>query len=102
MNTDALIPDEATLRRVVADEVRRALATVIEAIGDDSGAQGRTDASVFMTGHELAELLRVDRRTLRRMVLAGEIPAPLTLGERTQRWRRTTIEKWVRKSEQRA
>ena len=89
-----IVTDESSLRRVVAEEVERVIGAVQKRA---SKATARSEA--LLTGEQLSRLLNIDRRTLRRMVLAGTIPAPLELGERTQRWRRETIEEWVLQAE---
>lgn len=48
----------------------------------------------FLTVPELAELLRVDQRTLRALRHAGEVPAPIMIGTRP-RWRRTDVDAWL-------
>lgn len=54
----------------------------------------------LITAKELAELLKVDRRTIWRMVARadageGSFPQPLRLGARTVRWKLTDIEKYL-------
>ena len=49
----------------------------------------------LLTISDLAGLLKVHRRTVERMVVAGELPAPLRLvGE--PRWRRATWRAWLK------
>ena len=97
-----MITEEANLRRVVAEEVQRALQSVLEAVGRDPGSQTANGRGTLMTVAQLAALLHVDLRCLRRMVRAGEVPAPITIGERTLRWRRKSIETWLRRKEPKA
>lgn len=97
MNREVLT-DEATLERLVSGAIERALAPIRGALAGGGAAQ---QGDALMTAEEVAALLRVDRRTLRRMELAGDIPRAVEINERTKRWRRTTIEKWLRRKEQR-
>ena len=50
---------------------------------------------------DLASLLGMHVRTLRRMRRAGEVPAPIKIGG-AERWRRTTIDAWIAEREERA
>ena len=98
-----VVTDEATLRSLVAEEVARAVGSVRDALATSRGGVRATDGDdTLMTAEEVAALLRVDRRTLRRMELAGDIPSAIEINERTKRWRRTAIEKWLRSKEQRS
>jgi excisionase family DNA binding protein len=44
---------------------------------------------------ELAEVLGISVRTLRRKLKAGEVPAPLLGGSKSKRWSRHTIARWI-------
>lgn len=46
----------------------------------------------LMTAGEVATFLRVHKRTLRRGVIDGRLPAPIAVGRRTLRWRRDDIQ----------
>ena len=96
-----VVTDEATLRRLVAEEVEVAVRPILEAVAQRRGIRGK-QRSELMTRPELADLLRVDARTLRRMVLAGEVPPPISIGDRTDRWRRSTLESFLRNKEKQA
>ena len=94
--------DEATLRRLVAEEVKRALQPVLDALAHQRPTQGTNGAEPLLTRNDLLKLLKIDIRTLRRMVRAGDVPPPIRLGDRTDRWRRATIESFLRKKEKQA
>jgi len=49
--------------------------------------QGRKTDVAVVNVREVAELLGVNVRTIGRLSLRGEIPAPIRLGERVVRWR---------------
>ena len=51
-----------------------------------------------LTRDEVAALLRIHPRDLRRLVLEGAFPPPFKVGRRL-RWRRATVEAWIRKAE---
>lgn len=90
-----VVVDEAVIRRIVAEEVQRAVQVALDARAHDGGTRGDVGDDGLMTAEQVAALLQVDRRTLRRMVLLGEVPAPITIGARTIRWRRRTLERWL-------
>ncbi len=90
-----IVTDEAVLRRLVADEVKRAQQPVLDALAHHVAGHGE-QTGTLMTTAEVSGLLRIDTRTLRRLVHAGEVPAPISIGGRTDRWRRTTIESFLK------
>lgn len=57
---------------------------------------------VLLTEAQVAELIQVATRTLRRMVSAGRFPKPVKLGANTEsqqcrrRWVRAEIDEWLR------
>lgn len=64
------------------------LATVFGLVPDDR-------PQPLMTAEEVSEVFRVDVRTLRRMVHAGEAPEPITIGSRVKRWRAKDIASFI-------
>jgi excisionase family DNA binding protein len=48
----------------------------------------------LLSTKQLCDLLHVNKRTVRRMELLGELPAPIRAGRR-KTWRRETIEAWL-------
>ena len=50
----------------------------------------------LLTPADLANLLRIDQRTLRELRHAGGVPKAITLG-RSPRWHRSAIEAWLAK-----
>jgi predicted DNA-binding transcriptional regulator AlpA len=71
----------------------------VEALRDPGRAQGAPIADVLelLAPGQVAGLLRVDLRTLRRLALECIVPAPILIGERTVRYRRCDIEEWLGK-----
>lgn len=65
---------EARLRAIIREELQAQLTVEQE------------DDQALLTARETAALLRVDERTLRRMVVEGSVPAPIRIGRRTIRW----------------
>ncbi len=49
----------------------------------------------FLSPDQMARLLGVGRTLFDELVQAGKIPPPLTLGPRTNRWHRRTIEEYA-------
>jgi excisionase family DNA binding protein len=92
-----IVVDEAMLRSIVAEEVSKAIGPVVAALQK----QKKGAHEGFMSSSELASILNVDLRTLRRLREAGDIPAPIIIGDRMLRWPRSVIETWIRKKEQR-
>ena len=66
--------DEAQLRTIIREEVQAALHVA------------PADEAALLTARETAALIRVDQRTLRRLVAEGSVPAPLRIGRRAIRW----------------
>ena len=51
-------------------------------------------ASLLLTAADVAGLLAVSLRTVRRLDITGRLPAPLLIG-RAVRWRRAEITSWL-------
>ena len=49
----------------------------------------------LLTLGDLAELLRLNRRTIQRMASGGKLPKPIRLSARCTRWRREEIVEWL-------
>ena len=78
-------PSEERLRIVLREELDAAL----QQLRDRAAAaptRGASTLPLLLTSKETAELLRVDQRTLRRLVQEGEVPHPLRIGRRAVRW----------------
>ena len=52
------------------------------------------ERSALLTADQLAALLQVDRRTVRRLELGGEIPSGFQIGG-SKRWRSTDVRRWL-------
>jgi excisionase family DNA binding protein len=48
----------------------------------------------LLTAKDVAGLLNVDIRTLRRLRHLGDVPKPITVG-RVLRWRRRDLDRWL-------
>jgi predicted DNA-binding transcriptional regulator AlpA len=73
-------------------------AVVVELRGLRSRLESEHAApSPLLTADQLAALLQVDRRTLRRMEISGVIPRAISLGG-AKRWRRAEIERLLNKA----
>ena len=89
--TSLAMMDEATIRRIVSEElarqlepIRAAMATTAPAPSDDP-----------LSRKDLQTLLGVSSRTLRRMLLAGVLPAPIASSQRACWWPRSVIQAWL-------
>lgn len=49
----------------------------------------------LITADELAAYLKIDKRTIRRMVEAGDLPAPVHVTVKRPRWRWVDIDAWL-------
>ena len=49
----------------------------------------------LLTVVELAKFLKLDRRTVERMVKAGDCPAPIRISPSRTRWRQSDIDAWL-------
>ena len=90
--------DPATLARDLRDLAARAseLARSLES-GLASLAKSEPCHDVvepILDQHDLAKLLQVSDRTLRRVRSAGGVPEPFMLGSKP-RWRRVDIDRWL-------
>lgn len=50
----------------------------------------------LLTVAQVAALLQVGVRTVRRHVAAGQLPEPICVGKRTQRWDRAQLMAWLK------
>ncbi len=55
------------------------------------------DLARLATYADVAQMLGVSVKTLRRLVAAGDIPSPLRFGRRILRWRVDVIQAWLDK-----
>ena len=71
-------------------------ARIIELLGTviDELRRGNAPPAELLTQGEIAELLRVDERTVRTWVHEELVPAPITVG-RVKRWRRAEFLAWL-------
>ena len=77
-------PDTTALLSALLDEVR-ALRISLEA---------PREPSPLLTREQLASLLQLDERSVRRLELARDLPAALQFGA-AKRWRRVDVDKWI-------
>jgi excisionase family DNA binding protein len=49
----------------------------------------------LLTVNQVADLLALHPRTVWRMVSAGELPGPISIGTRAKRWRLCDLESWI-------
>ena len=63
--------------------------------GDVSRSNPDLNLPKLLDSNELADLLRVDERTIRRRVERGEIPLPIEGTHRPRLWSRRVIEDWI-------
>lgn len=78
-------PHEERLRAILREEIDAALKSALAAPTDDvNPIEAKRDT--LLTARETAELLRVDQRTLRRLVHEGSVPQPIRIGRRAIRW----------------
>ena len=44
---------------------------------------------------EVAELIRLSRPSIYRLMASGSFPKPVQVGSRAVRWRRADVEEWI-------
>jgi hypothetical protein len=62
---------------------------------NDSRSNPDLNLPKLLDSNELAGLLRVDKRTVRRRVERGEIPSPIQGTRRPRLWSMEVIERWI-------
>jgi predicted DNA-binding transcriptional regulator AlpA len=89
------IPDALALVAALLDEVR-ALRSDQHALAEEARAQAaREGMDSLITASELAAILAVNPRTLRRMAAAGELPKSVSITSKP-RWRRSDVAKFIK------
>lgn len=67
---------------------------------DPGGAVPSTDNpredDWLMNPTEVAEVMKISKRTLRTMVAEGEFLQPISLGTKTPRWRHSDVQRWIK------
>ncbi len=58
-----------------------------------------SDVKPLMSVEDVAERLGVSVVTLWRMRTAGDFPEPMTIGQRSKRWRPETVEAYIERQE---
>jgi excisionase family DNA binding protein len=86
---------ELVARRLeeLALEIRRSSGTALPVPAETS--KGADVDSEHISANELAQILDVDARTIRRWSHLGRMPRPTRVGN-TLRWRRSTIDMWLK------
>jgi predicted DNA-binding transcriptional regulator AlpA len=80
-----------------ATEIRNSLGSSGKALDDlDEPLAHVQQHEKLLTPTDLAALLQIDERSLRRMRNAGEVPEPIEIGK-LPRWRRAAIARWLEK-----
>ncbi len=85
----------ATARRSASTPQPQATPSYRESVGEDSSNPRTLLADI----NDFAVESRVSPKTIRRMLAAGKLPAPIKFGKRL-RWRRADIEAWFAKGAQ--
>lgn len=84
-----VVTDEGTLRSIIADEVAKAMSRLC---GVTPQSEEAADPERLVTPAELAELLAVSPRTLRRLMQEpGAIPPAIMISGRMPRWRLSEV-----------
>jgi predicted DNA-binding transcriptional regulator AlpA len=85
--------DEAAIRRIVAEELARQLDPILAAVRKAMLPAAQSDEP--LSRKDLAALLGVGARTLRRMLLGGFLPEPIRASQRAMWWPRDVIKNWM-------
>lgn len=92
-------PEQPDERANAVEQVRQIVKEVLDsrltALEDRLRAGERpVRANVMITERELAQMLRCDPRTIRRLEVSGDLPRALRVGG-SKRWRLDVIEAWL-------
>jgi predicted DNA-binding transcriptional regulator AlpA len=82
------------LARVI--ELLERIAAGVERLNASAEAERVAAASPLLKAEQVADLLQIDGRTLRRFEVAGDVPRAITIGG-VKRWRRAEIDRWLAK-----
>lgn len=93
MNAPIAVLDEATLRRIIGEELDSRFAPILAAI--KSIAAPAKAADDLLSREDVAALLGIGSRTLRRMELAELLPPPIRASQRAVWWPRSVIKAWM-------
>jgi predicted DNA-binding transcriptional regulator AlpA len=93
MTAPVALLDETAIRKIVSEELGRQLAPILAAI--KSVATPATASDDPLSRMDLASLLGIGSRTLRRMELAGLLPPPIRASQRAVWWPHAVIQKWM-------
>ena len=85
---DALEPMLREGLNALEERLAERLATAVQPPAADAALR-------LLTKKDVAAQLRVDPRTLVRMVAAGQFPPPILISPGCPRWRQETIDEWV-------
>ena len=87
--SNVVVTDTETLSRLVQEAAAKAVADALAAVVPPSAAP---DPDALLTRDDVATLLKIDTRTLRRLEQeAGALPRPIVVGGRLVRWRHRDI-----------
>ena len=86
---DALDP---MLAERLSDHEERLVQRLVGAL---QGVQVNADSPALLTPEDIAARLKVDARTIRRMVSTGTFPPPIPISPGRSRWRPDEVEAWL-------
>ncbi len=86
------VVDKATMRALIADVIDTKLSSLLDAVRAVSRPPAPAE---LLTTDDLAALLQIDERTLRRLVREGAVPPPIRIAGRILRWRRADLDRWL-------
>lgn len=88
-----IVMDETALRRILAEEIARQLDPVRDSLSRLTPTNIPDESP--LSASDLAAMLGVSKRTLRRMLLAGDLPAPVRASQRATWWSRGIVTNWI-------
>jgi len=86
--------DETTIRKIVSEELASQLDPLWAALKRIDAQVPEDDGP--LSPKDLAALLGIGSRTLRRMLLAGLLPEPIRASKRAMWWPRDVIKDWMK------
>jgi len=89
----------ADLLRMIGEAVRREVLAVAVEVSPPAAAPAAAPApeppKALLTAAEVAAMVTLSKRTIRRAILSGSFPAAVTIGARAIRWHRYDVELWL-------
>ena len=94
--TVVLVEEDRLLQALdeLFERVLLSLEARLRGFGDSTPREVPAETEALLTVHDLAELLKCDPRTVRRLELSGEVPHGIRIGG-SKRWHAAAVRRWL-------